>query len=114
MIEVVTVDAAADADALAGTDLETIPSAGLLLIFVASTVNTATITMTTPGRQTARTIAIKLRANGVPNVDQDSPVFSLPVQAGTRPVVNLGGTTGTIFTVARFFDVQEIEAGLVS
>lgn len=114
MIEVITVDTGADADVLSGTDLANIPEAGLLIVFMASTVNTATLSAGMGGRQASRAISIPLRTNGVPNVDQDNPVLLQAVDSGPRPVLDLGGTTGTVFTIARFFTAAEVEAGLVS
>lgn len=114
MIEVVVVDTSADTDALSGTDLQTVPEDGLLLIFAASTVNTATISAGMGGRQVSRATALKLRTNGVPNVSDDGPVLQFGVNAGQRPVIDIGGTTGTVYTVARHFTLEEVEAGLAS
>lgn len=111
-LEVIVTDTSADADALAGTDLEVIPEPGLLRIWVASTVNTATVTATLPTQNFSRTSAIRLRANGVPVIDEDTPVLESAVDAGEKPTINLGGTTGTIFTIARFTTLAELAAGL--
>jgi len=111
-LEVVVVDTSADTDALSATDLETIPEDGLLVIFCASTVATATLTASLPMINFTRAILLPLRAGGVPNINEDNPIVSVIVQAGERPTINLGGTTGTIFTIAMFKTAAEIAAGL--
>lgn len=93
-------DTGADADALSGTDLERAPGAGLLQVWVASTVNTATLTAVVGGDNIIRNQVIPLRTNGVPNTNEDPPQIELAVLGGEKIVVNLGGTTGTIHTIA--------------
>lgn len=107
-INVQVTDTAADTDALAGTDLETMPGPGLLQIWAASTVNTGTLTLVVAGANIARAMAISLRTNGVPNIDQDPPIAEAGVEGGEKAVVNLGGTTGTIYTVARWTPADEL------
>lgn len=101
-LRVMVVDTAADADALSGTDLERAPGPGVLSVWSASTVNTATLTSVVGGANVVRGQVIPLRTNGVPNINEDPPMFSLVVNGGEKIVVNLGGTTGTIQTVALF------------
>lgn len=99
-ITVTVIDTAADADALSGTDLERVPGPGLLQIFAASTVNTAVATVVLGDLNIVRSQAIVLRANGVPDSNEDPPLVATPVDGGEKVVVNLGGTTGTIYTIA--------------
>jgi hypothetical protein len=102
-LRVMVKDTAADADAFSGTDLELIPGPGLLEVYTASTVNTATCTAVVGQDNLLRDNAVSLRTNGVPNVDQDDPLFVYESETGgEKVVINLGGTTGTIFTVGLF------------
>jgi len=99
-------DTATDTDALNGTDLERAPGPGVIQIWSASTVNTATMTATLAGqRNVARSLAIPLRTNGVPNVDQDPPLLEFVVGGGEKLLIALGGTTGTIYTIARWVPI---------
>jgi hypothetical protein len=108
MQKVMVQDTAADSDALSGTDLERTPGPGLLEIFVASTVNTATITLVVAGENVVRAQVIPLRTNGVPNINEDEPMAQIPVIGGEKVVVTLGGTTGTIHTVAKHTPLDEL------
>lgn len=109
MIKVLVVDTAADADALSGTDLERNPGPGVLLVYAASTVNTATITAVVGEANIVRSQAIVLRANGVPAVNEDQPVIMIPVEGGEKNVVAIAGTTGTVQTLALWLDEEEAE-----
>lgn len=100
-LRVQVTDTAADTDALSGTDLEAAPFRGLLEIWVASTVNTATLTLTVGGVLITRSMAVSLRTNGVPNVNEDTPIAQVGVLPGEKIAVNIGGTTGTVYTIAR-------------
>lgn len=107
-MRVMVQDTAADTDALSGTDLETAPGPGLVQVWSASTVNTATITAVVAGENIVRNQVIPLRTNGVPNVNEDEPQISVPVVGGEKIVANLGGTTGTIHTIALFTPEDEL------
>lgn len=90
-----------DGDALNGTLLETAPSRGIIMLKAASTVNTATITISRPGKgEIADAEPLPLRANGVP--EAGDPPYVIPVMQGERPHVELGGTTGTILLSSHF------------
>jgi len=99
---VIVVDTSADTDALAGSDLEFVPEEGTLEIFMASTVNTATVTATVGPENIVRGQAIPLRANGVPNSEEDPPIVVGEFEGGEKIVINIGGTTGSVFTMAVF------------
>lgn len=101
-------DTAADTDALSGTDLEFAPGPGLMQIWVASTVNTATLTAVVGGDNIVRAQVVPLRTNGVPNVNEDEPQISAPVGGGEKIVLNIGGTTGTVHSIAVFTPVDEL------
>lgn len=108
MQRVMVQDTAADTDALSGTDLERAPSPGLLQVYCASTVNTATLTAVVGGENIVRGQVLPLRTSGVPNINEDPPQVEIAVLGGEKIVVNLGGTTGTIHTVAVFTPESEM------
>ncbi len=88
-----------DADILAGSELEFAPGNGVYQIKAASTVNTATLAVSSvdsPKVSSAR--AISLRANGE-ILSQDTP-WILPVSSGEKVVIELAGTTGTVYVEA--------------
>ncbi len=91
---------AASGDILSGTELDTIPSSGVLFVRACSTVNTATIELPQIGHKPGVTNLLKLRANGIP--DPRDVWVTIPVIQGTRPVIAVGGTTGTIHWEAGF------------
>lgn len=108
-VDVVVTDTGADTDVLAGTDLETCPGPGVLQIWAASTVNTATATVLIGGKSAQRGAALLLRSNGVPSLADDAPLVEVAVTGGEKNVVSLGGTTGTVYTHARFTPLDELE-----
>lgn len=101
-------DTAADTDALSGTDLERVPGPGVLQVFCASTVNTATLTAVVGANNIVRSQVIPLRTNGVPNVNEDAPQIEMVVEGGEKVVVNIGGTTGTVHTIAVYTPPEEL------
>lgn len=83
-----------DADMLNGTPVENAPGHGVYIVKIASTVNTAILSIKSGGRQLlADAMPIPLRANGVPEPD-DQPLI-IPVVKGQKLDMELGGTTGT-------------------
>ena len=93
---------ATNTNCLSGTQLETAPTNGKYVVYIASTVNTATVSVSAPGQQAAQDDDVPLFSNGVPPLDQANP-WCLKVRAGQKPVVNLGGTTGTVYCITQFF-----------
>lgn len=92
---------AVDADVLNDSELETSPGAGMYVIRAASTVNTATLAVSSPGQPTISPArAIVLRANGEPRAE-DTP-WIVVTEKGDRVVVALAGTTGTVFVEAMY------------
>lgn len=85
---------ATSTDVLDGTELSQPQTAGQLKLWVASTVNTATLEVPQIMHQPGKTALIRKRTDGIPDLQAD-PCFVIPVQQGSRPVVSLGGTTGT-------------------
>lgn len=89
---------ATNTDMLDGTALDPIPSTGLMRIYVASTVNTATISVNpsvSPSPNGGRDDNVVLMDNGVPF--QYSPFYSFTVTKGEFLRLGLGGTTGTVY-----------------
>ena len=101
-------DTAADADAFSGTDLEFAPGPGILQVWVASTVNTATVTAVLGGANIVRGQVIALRTNGIPNINEDPPVVSEACVGGEKNVINIGGTTGTVHSRAVFTPLEDL------
>ncbi len=96
-----TVLTAADADILAGSELEFAPGAGTYTIRTASTVSTATLAVSgnrSPIVSSARTIT--LRANG--EVREDDMPWLMPVDEGEKITIALAGTTGTVHVEATY------------
>jgi len=86
----------ADPDILAGSELEQAPGDGLMIVRVASTVNTATLAASgnrSPVVSSAR--AIMLRANG--EISEDDMPWIIVVEEGEKITLALAGTTGTVY-----------------
>ncbi len=97
-VEVLT---GADADVLAGSELEFAPGAGVYVIRAASTVNTATLAVSgnrSPVVSSAR--AVTLRANG--EIREYDNAWLMPVSEGEKVTVALAGTTGTVYCEAQY------------
>lgn len=91
---------ATSTDVLAGTDLDQPIADGVAYMWVASTVNTATLEVAQPGHSPGNTQLITKRTDGIPEVEQQLP-YKLHLVKGKRPIVVLGGTTGTChFSIA--------------
>jgi len=89
-----TFTATAD-DLFAGTELETFPGRGAIIVRAASTVLTATILAgIAGGQQVSQARIIPLRAG--PLVSSSDRAFVLRGEGGDRTKVDLGGTTGTV------------------
>lgn len=85
---------------LSGTDLAQIPWPGFIKLYLASTVNTATVKIPNLNPSVpAVAQAVALWANGVPQV-RDLIPYTIPASPGNPPLVELGGTTGTVYIYA--------------
>jgi len=92
---------AVDADVLNGSEIETAPGDGMYVIRAASTVATATLAVSSPGRpEISKARAIPLRANGEVRAE-DTPWIAV-VSKGERVVIGLAGTTGTVHVEASY------------
>ena len=88
MITVSGVKTADAANALAGTDLQSAPTAGIILIYVSSSQADTNVSISAPPNMAARSIQPQLRANGVPLVSDDIP-YVLAVQGGEQIILNV-------------------------
>jgi len=102
------VDTSAVTDSLSGTDLERMPGPGLFQGWLASSVNTATVTVTAGRENVVRAQMIPLRSNGMPLLSDDPPTINLPVAGGERLIVATGGTTGTIGQYYQFTPEEDL------
>lgn len=92
---------AANADILAGSEMEYSPGDGVYIIRAASTVNTATLAVSgnrSPIVSSAR--AVTLRANGL--VEAVDVPWILPTEEGEKVIAALAGTTGTVGFFAQY------------
>jgi len=105
---------ASNTDALNGTDLDSIPGPGVLVLWAASTVADSTITVTGPGSEpVVRNQVVVLRANGIPDKSTDQP-FAVGVIQGGHYVVDITEVTAmTLTLIAVWYDAQDIAAGLL-
>lgn len=85
---------------LAGTDLAQIPWPGFIRLYAASTVNTATLKVPNLNPSVPAVAQnLPLWANGVPQI-RDMLPYTIPSSPGNPPLVELGGTTGTVYIYA--------------
>ncbi len=96
---------AVNTDCLSGTSLDQPPADGSLFLQARSTVNTATITGPQYNAQEGRTMLLKKGTDGIPNATED-PWWVVPVNKGKRPVIVLGGTTGTVHLCVGFIPAR--------
>lgn len=108
MIDVTLTFTATSTDMLSGTDLATVPGPGLLQAWVASTVNTATLSATVGAVNAKRSAAVRLRSAGLPNLSDDPPDVMVAVNGGEKPAFVLGGTTGTVYLITRWTPSDEL------
>lgn len=92
---------ATNTNMLSGTELDTPPYSGILRVWVASTVNTATIECPQGGslHKTGVTNVIEKFTDGRPDISKDA-CYIIPVTVGQIPKLILGGTTGTVGLLA--------------
>ena len=108
MIQVTGVVAADTANVLAGSDLQSAPGAGVVLLWIASTQADTRITFAAPPKVASRNITPHLRTNGVPLVSDDSPV-AVAVNGGEQIIVYVDVVTGaTVGYVVKFIPQAEL------
>lgn len=108
MIQVTGIVTADSLNVLAGSDLQSAPSAGAVLLWIASTQADTRITFTAPPRVASRNITPHIRTNGVPLVSDDSPV-AIAVNGGEQINVYVDIVTGaTVGYVVKFIPKEEL------
>jgi hypothetical protein len=108
MIQVTGITAATAANALTGTDLQSAPSAGVLLFWVASTQADSRVTIAAPPALASRNITPHVRTNGVPLVSDDSPV-AIACRGGEQVILNITVVTAaTIGYTVKFIPQEEL------
>lgn len=108
MIQVTGIRTSDIANALANSDLQSAPSKGAYIFWVASSQADTVITITAPPQMASRNITPHLRTNGVPSVQDDSPV-SLAVNGGEQVALQIDIVTGaTCGFVVKFISESEI------
>jgi len=92
---------ATNTDCLSATELDQPSRDGVLYLWAASTVNTATLEVPQADHQPGKTALLRKRTDGIPSL-RDDPPFVIPVKKGQRPTIVLGGTTGTVHFTGQF------------
>lgn len=108
MIQVTGIVTADSTNVLAGSDLQSAPAAGVVLLWIASSQADTRITFTCPPKVASRNITPHLRTNGVPLVSDDSPV-AVPVNGGEQIAVQVDVVTAaTVGYVVKFIAKEEL------
>lgn len=108
MIQVTGISTATAANILTGSDLQSAPSAGVLLFWVASSQADSRITIAAPPALASRNITPHLRTNGVPLVSDDSPV-AVACRGGEQVILSITVVTAaTIGYVCKFIPSEEL------
>lgn len=108
MIQVTGIVTADSNNVLTGSDLQSAPGAGVVLLWIASSQADTRITFAAPPKVASRNITPHLRTNGVPLVSDDSPV-AVAVNGGEQIIVFVDIVTGaTVGYVAKFIPTAEL------
>jgi hypothetical protein len=108
MIQVTKTTTSDSTNLLSGTDLNSAPSAGIILFWVASSQADTIITITAPPNVASRNVTPHLHTNGVPLVSDDSPV-ALPCNGGEQLAIQVDIVTGaTCGIIAKFIPKAEM------
>lgn len=114
MIQVTSVLTADNTDVLQGTDLQSIPGPGVLIVAAASTQNDTTLTITAPNNvPLLQAQRLNLRTSGVPSL-QDDPVWPVIATQGGHPRISVDiVTAATVYVVSQYYDINEV-AGMMA
>lgn len=108
MIQVTGIVTADTVNALTGSDLQSAPGPGSVILWIASSQADTRITFGAPPGVASRNITPHLRTNGVPSVNDDSPV-ALGVRGGEQIILYIDIVTGaTVGYVAKFISQAEM------
>lgn len=95
MIQVTGIVTADTNNALAGSDLQSAPGAGVVLLWIASSQSDTRITFAAPPKVASRNITPFIRTNGVPLISDDSPV-AVAVNGGEQIILFIDIVTAAI------------------
>lgn len=108
MIQVTGIVTADSQNALAGSDLQSAPGAGIVLLWIASSQADTRITFAAPPKVASRNITPFLRTNGVPMISDDSPV-AVAVVGGEQIILFIDIVTGaTVGFCVKFIPQAEL------
>lgn len=108
MIQVTGIVAADSNNALSGSDLQSAPGAGVILLWIASSQADTRISFSAPPKIASRNITPHVRTNGVPLISDDSPV-ALAVNGGEQCILYIDIVTGaTVGYVVKFIPQAEL------
>lgn len=108
MIQVTGIVTADTNNALAGSDLQSAPGAGTVILWIASSQSDTRITFGAPPTVSSRNITPHLRTNGVPLVSDDSPV-AMAVRGGEQIILFIDiVTAGTCGYVVKYIPQSEM------
>jgi len=93
MIQVTGIVTADTNNALSGSDLQSAPGPGVILLYIASTQADTRITFSAPPTCASRNITPHIRTNGVPLCSDDSPV-AMAVRGGEQCILYIDIVTG--------------------
>ena len=115
MITVRTFMTADNTDVLDGTDLDSMPGGGLLVIRAASTQNDTLLTITAPNQEAPiRARAMILRANAEIRLNEDEPYVVGMMQGGHAVIAIDVVTAATVQLSATFIDGEDLAAGFTA
>lgn len=108
MIQVTGIVATDTVNALAGSDLQSAPGPGTVILWIASSQNDTRITFGAPPAVASRNITPHLRTNGVPSMSDDSPV-AMAVRGGEQIILFIDiVTAATVGYVVKFIPQAEM------
>lgn len=108
MIQVTGIVTADSTNVLAGSDLQSAPGGGVVLLWIASSQADTRITFAAPPKVASRNVTPHLRTNGVPLVSDDSPV-AVAVNGGEQIIVFVDIVTGAVVGyVCKFIPQAEL------
>jgi len=104
MIEVRANLTASNTDALAGTQLDQVPTPGRFTIWLASSVSDSTVTVSLGQDTIINAQPVSTATNGVPLIDRDPPVAEIDSPGGVRPIINVVEVTAMVANLICIFE----------
>lgn len=103
LVTVVKYFTATNTDALSGTELDPPPRDGVIVVTAFSDNVTATLEIAQAHHQAGKTNIIPYSGTNADIKMEAGVPFRLPVKAGQRPAVVIGGTVSKVHLVAQFY-----------